>query len=68
MKVKGKELIFISWVKRDESGVQKVSDELIETMQEDNFNIHSLSISENTLIACGFNSFVVKLKNVKDYI
>jgi len=62
MKLKGKNLIFISRIKRDGSGTMNVKQSLIDLMQEDEFVIHSLSISHNTYIACGFNSFVVKLK------
>lgn len=63
MKLKGKDLIFISWINRDGSGVNPVRQELIDIMQEDNFEVNCLSLTEKTYIACGFNSFVVRLKN-----
>ena len=63
MKLKGKDLIFISWIRRDGDGTDKVKGELIDLMQEDSFEVLPLSISFDTYIACGFNSFVVKLKN-----
>lgn len=59
---KGKELDFISQIERDGSGTSPVAADYIEMMKEDNFKINSLSLSEKTLIACGFNSFVVRLK------
>jgi hypothetical protein len=63
MKLKGKDLIFISWIKRDGSGTKMVKKRLIELMQEDDFKVNCLSLTEKTYIACGFNSFVVRLKN-----
>lgn len=59
----GKELEFISQIKRDGSGVKKVSKGIVKVMQNDNFPMTCLSITEGTYIATGFNSFVVKLKN-----
>jgi len=58
----GKDLIFISWIKRDGSGTDKISKELIEIMQEEWFTLNSLSLTYKTYIASGFNSFVVKKK------
>ena len=58
----GKELEFISWIKRDGSGTKMVKKKLIEIMQEDTFKVNCLSITEKTFIASGFNSFVVRLK------
>ena len=58
----GKELEFISWIKRDGSGAKMVKKKLIELMQEDTFKVSCLSMTEKTFIASGFNSFVVKLK------
>ena len=58
----GKELEFISWIKRDGSGIKMVKKKLIELMQEDTFKVNCLSITEKTFIASGFNSFVVRLK------
>jgi len=62
MKKLGKELKFISWIKRDGSGTKMVKKKLIELMQEDIFDVNCLSLTEKTFIASGFNSFVVKLK------
>jgi hypothetical protein len=58
----GKELEFISWIKRDGSGTKMVKKKLIEIMQEDTFKVNCLSLTEKTFIASGFNSFVVRLK------
>jgi hypothetical protein len=71
MILKGKKLQFISFIKRDGSGVVMVRDLItlncpkldnMSYLDEDNFKIMRLSISEKTFIACGFNSFIVKLK------
>ena len=62
MERKGSDLIFISWIKRDGSGVQPVPLSLIHCIQKDTFTLHGLSMTEGTYIACEFNSFVVKLK------
>ena len=58
----GKELEFISWIKRDGSGTKMVKKKLIEIMQEDTFKVNCLSMTEKTFIASGFNSFVVRMK------
>ena len=63
MILKGKKLQFISFIKRDGSGVVMVGDtDNMSYLDEDNFKIMRLSISEKTFIACGFNSFIVKLR------
>jgi len=63
MKKFGKELIFISQIKRNGRGVDiDISKEYIEMMRNDLFHLTALSLSEKTFIASGFNSFVVKLK------
>lgn len=62
------ELIFISQIKRDGSGVLKVRKSYLKCMLEnplcknDLFKLTCLSLTEKTYIASGFNSFVVKLK------
>jgi hypothetical protein len=59
----GKDLLFISQIKRDGSGVDMdISKEYIEMMEDDLFHLTHLSLSEKTYIASEFNSFVVKLK------
>lgn len=68
MKAKAKELIFISWIKRDGSGTLPVPEEMLENMlknpvcKDDFFIIKPLSMSHRTFIAIGFNCFVVQLK------
>lgn len=62
----GKDLIFISQIKRDGSGVDMdISKDYIDMMEDDLFRLTTLSLSENTFIASEFNSFVVKLKYKK---
>jgi hypothetical protein len=64
------ELEFISRIKRDGSGTEKITEEDLEHFQNnkfssrDKFTINSLSMSEGTFIASGFNSYIVKLKPI----
>lgn len=73
MKKLGKELEFISWIRRDGTGtviiggewnsgmdMPKIDD--MSYLDEDVFDISCLSASGKTFIASGMNSFVVKLK------
>lgn len=63
MKLKGSELIFISQIKRDGSGVKKrIKKQYRELMQNEDFELICLSLTEKTYIASNFNSFVVRLK------
>lgn len=72
--IQGKNLEFISFIKRDGSGTIPIgtkwdkdcdfpkTDDM--SYEDENwFNINQLSLSKQTYIASGFNSFVVKLKN-----
>lgn len=67
MKKKASELEFISQINRDGSGTRKVSESYIDLMVSrpcpELFELNSLSITNGTYIASGFNSFVVKLKD-----
>lgn len=77
IKYLGKDLQFISWIKRDGSGTLPCnvgtwnkSDNTpkldnMEYLNNDEFVLTSLSLSNETFIASGFNSFVVKIKNRK---
>lgn len=62
------ELIFISQINRDGSGTTPVSKSYLDCMLNnsccvnDKFKIRRLSITEDTYLAMGFNTFVVKLK------
>lgn len=60
------ELIFISKIKPDGSGVSRVFKRELHSLNnspiKEEFNLTRLSISEDTYIASGFNSYVVKLK------
>ncbi len=61
MKKKGKELIFISRINSDGSGVEVVEN-IWKYLQEEEFDLTCLSMSKGTYIASRMNSFIVKLK------
>ena len=62
MKKKGSDLEFISWINRDGSGTSDITKDHLEVLQDEKFKLIGLSIKENTFIAHGFNSFVVRIK------
>lgn len=62
MKKLGKELVFISRIIRDGSGVENVYDDYIEEMKDEIFELRFLSLSSKTYIAFNFNVFIVRLK------
>lgn len=62
MILKGSRLEFISWIKRDGSGTEPITDDYLKILQDEKFDVNCLSLSENTHIASGFNSFVVRIK------
>lgn len=73
MKLFGKELDFISFVKRDGSGTIPVGTEWtpgsnypktddVSYLDEEEFEINALSLTHKTYIARGFNTWVVRLK------
>ena len=61
MKKKGKKLNFISWIKRDGSGTEPIEKDM-SYFDETKFKMSRLSLSNDTWVASGFNSYVVKLK------
>jgi len=63
MKAFGRELEFISRIERDGSGTTPVEKDYIEKMNDDEFRLMNLSLSQKTFIAGHMNVFVVKLKN-----
>ena len=69
MKLKAKDLEFVSQIIRDGSGTKKVPESYIKAMlknrlmKDELFKVRRLSITEDTYIAMAFNSFVVRLKN-----
>ena len=65
-KVKGRDLHFISQINKDGSGTTPLDEESLRILQDEPFVIMSLSLSKKTLIASGFNSFVVRFKNQGD--
>lgn len=67
MTKKASELIFISRILRDGSGVQQITVEQQKSLEtakyvDEEYELKSLSLSNKTFIASGFNSYVVKLK------
>jgi SepF-like predicted cell division protein (DUF552 family) len=64
------ELEFISRIRRDGSGTEKITEEDLKHFEENKFakedlyEINVLSMSEKTFIASGFNSYVVKIKQI----
>ena len=63
MKRYGCELEFISRINSDGLTVETVDDATIQAVSDELFMLERLSISEDTFIANGFNTFVVKLKH-----
>ncbi len=70
MKKLARELIFISQINRDGSGTVSVEEGYLKAMldnalmKDEPFYVQRLSMTHNTYIAMGFNSFVVKLKYI----
>ena len=73
MKYKGKQLEFISFIKRDGTGTVMVGTEWdknkeypkvddMSYLDDEIFEVTCLSLSNKTFIASGFNSFVVRIK------
>lgn len=63
MKKQGKELIFISRILRDGSGVEEITDQhQCSALDKTTFQMSRLSLTYDTWIASEFNSYVVKLK------
>lgn len=71
--MKGKDLIFISFIKRDGSGTIPVGTKWtlesdhpktddVSYLDDEIFSVRCLSITHKTYIAMGFNSWVVKIK------
>jgi len=56
----GKDLIFISHIKRKGEGTSPVTSQ--DGFYSEWFTVNCLSITEGTYIASGFNSYVVKFK------
>jgi hypothetical protein len=64
MKMLGSELIFISRIKRDGSGVEYCSGLDMSGLDNTLFEINCLSGTQKTFIATEFNAYVVKKKQV----
>jgi len=65
MRKKGSKLNFISRIDRHGLRTHKVPEVELPTLNKEVFKINSLSVSNETFIASGFNSYVVKLKPKK---
>lgn len=72
MKAKAEDLFFISSINRDGSGTKKVGkghlNSLLKNpfMKDDLYELKRLSHTEGTFLAIGFNSYVVKVKNMEE--
>lgn len=66
MRCTGAQLIFISQIKRDGSGVDDIDEEYRRILKKEDFKVIRLSLSEDTYIAHGFNAFVVRLAAVAE--
>ncbi len=64
-KLKGSDLIFISRIRKDGSGTDPVGEPFLKILQDEEFAVRRLSMSENTYIATGMSTFVVRLNNDK---
>jgi len=63
MKAQGKDLIFISRILRDGSGVEPIAETKDMTFTNyEVYKLNCLSITKGTYIASAFNSYVVKIK------
>ena len=71
MEYQGKQLEFISFIKRDGTGTVMVGSKWnkdcpkidnMSYLDDDFFDVKCLSLSQKTFIASGFNSFVVRIR------
>ena len=73
MKYKGKQLDFLSFIKRDGTGTVMVGSKWNKNkdypkiddmtyLDDDSFDVKCLSLSQKTFIASGLNSFVVRIR------
>jgi len=62
MQKKGSQLEFISWINRNGHGTAPLPENMLQGVQDDTFELSRLSLSDDTFIAHGFNSYVVRLK------
>lgn len=61
-KVSGRKLDFISQICRDGNGTAPIARGYLSILRKQKFRISCLSLTQETYIASGFNSFVVRLK------
>ncbi len=60
--VHGSELEFIAWIHRDGSGVTPMVGKDTTVAERQTYSLNCLSITQDTYIASGFNSYVVRLR------
>jgi hypothetical protein len=67
--LKGKDLIFISRIKKDGSGTEDISGEDMSFEDDELFAINGLSLTAGTYIAARMSVYVVKIKpkNIEDF-
>lgn len=65
-RVRGADLEFISWIHRDGLGVTSMEGRDVGLLKDRDFALNRLSITEDTYIASGFNSYVVRLKKADE--
>ena len=71
MKKKAHELEFISVINRDGSGTEPLMPSFLSAMlnnplySDGDYELHRLSLSEETFIAFNFNAYVVRLKPIE---
>lgn len=61
-KIRGRDLIFVSWIKRDGTGTEPVKEDM-SYWNDTIFTLNCLSLTEQTYIASEFNSYVVRLRS-----
>lgn len=64
-RVTGADLEFISWIHRDGLGVTSMEGKETWPLEAQGFVLNRLSIREDTYIASGFHSYVVRLKKAE---
>ena len=62
MKRKGSELIFLKRINNEGTELKEVSQRMIDTCQDDVFELQCLSMTFGTFIASKMSCFIVKLK------
>lgn len=64
---KGKDLIFISRITHDGYGIEMIRDKDMSYLDNTDFNINPLSVTDQTYIASGNSTYVVKMRFNENY-